>query len=130
MVRAEAPVPDRSASVAFPASGSSLRGPVSVSGGIHTKRAYIFDGHGLAERKRLIYQADGALQEKLDAYVSVMSVLAKELGKQKWVPDITMNSAGADSENGGNAAMGFMNLWMMKTAQDLGVELTNNKKRH
>ena len=91
------------------------------------KRADILEGEGLAEKKRLIYKADGALQQKLDAYVNVMTVLAKELGKQKWVPDITMNS-GPHGAADGNAAMGFMNLWMMKTAKELGVEMVKEKK--
>ena len=93
------------------------------------KRSSILEGQGLGEKKRLIYQADGALEMKLDAYVKVMTVLAKELGKQKWVPDITMNGGGGGTKSG-NAAASFMDLWMMKAAKDLGVDLANgNKKR-
>ncbi len=91
------------------------------------KKTSILEGQGLGEKKKLLYEADGALQQKLDAYVKVMTVLAKELGKQKWVPDITMN--GGEGASDGNAAAGFMNLWMMKTAKDLGVEMTTDKKK-
>ncbi|VAX04278.1 hypothetical protein MNBD_GAMMA20-2105, partial [hydrothermal vent metagenome] len=101
---------------------------LNVQAAKHNKEAYILEGQGLGEQKRLIYEADGALQQKLDAYVKVMTVLSKELGKQKWVPDITMNGSGASGAADGNAAAGFMNLWMMKTTQDLGVEMIGNKK--
>ncbi len=94
----------------------------------HNKQAHILDGQGLGEQRRLIYKADGALQQKLDAYVKVMSVLSKELGKQKWVPDIVMGESGKGAKSQGNAAAGFMNLWMMKTAKDLGVEMMGSKK--
>lgn len=93
------------------------------------RQTSIFDGQGLAEKRRLIYKADGALQQKLDAYVEVMKVLGKELGKQKWVPDITMGAGANGSSADGNAAMNFMNLWMMKTAKDLGVEMAADKKK-
>ncbi len=102
---------------------------LNVQAAKHNKEAYILEGQGLGEQKRLIYEADGALQQKLDAYVKVMTVLSKELGKQKWVPDITMNGSGANGVADGNAAAGFMNLWMMKTTQDLGVEMMGNKKK-
>lgn len=92
------------------------------------KVASIFEGQGLGEKRRLIYNADGALQQKLDAYVKVMTVLAKELGKQKWVPEITMNGGGKGSADG-NAAMNFMNLWMMKTAKELGLDMKNDRKK-
>ncbi|HEC11748.1 MAG TPA: hypothetical protein ENI80_00595 [Acidiferrobacteraceae bacterium] len=95
----------------------------------HNKAAYILEGQGLGEQRRLIYKADGALKQKLDAYVKVMTVLSKELGKQKWVPDITMNGNGKGGPANGNAAAGFMNLWMMKTAKDLGVEMIGSKKK-
>ncbi len=102
---------------------------LNVQAAKHNREAYILEGQGLSEQKRLIYEADGALQQKLDAYVKVMTVLSKELGKQKWVPDITMNGSGTGGSADGNAAAGFMNLWMMKTTQDLGVEMMGSKKK-
>lgn len=91
------------------------------------KQVEILQGQGIAEKKKLIYDADGALQEKLDAYVKVMTVLAKELGKQKWVPDVTMNGKGGAAD--GNMAMNFMNMWMMKAAKDIGVEMKAGDKK-
>lgn len=107
---------------------------LNVEAAKHNKKAHILDGQGIGEQRRLIFKADGALQQKLDAYVKVMTVLSKELGKQKWVPDIVMGDSGkGDSGNGGadqgNAAAGFMNLWMMKTAKDLGVEMMGSKNK-
>jgi hypothetical protein len=104
---------------------------LNVQAAKHNKQAYILEGQGLSEQRRLIYKADGALQQKLDAYVKVMTVLSKELGKQKWVPDIVMsgNGSGKGGTGQGNAAAGFMNLWMMKTAKDLGVEMMGSKKK-
>lgn len=90
------------------------------------KKANIFEGQGEAEKKRLVYKADGALQQKLDAYVTVMTSLAKELGKQKWVPDITVGGQKAAGDE--NMAMNFMNMWMMKAAKDIGVEMMSDKK--
>lgn len=92
------------------------------------RKADILQGQGLAEKKRLLYNADGALQEKLDAYVKVMTVLAKELGKQKWVPDVTMGGQKGGAADG-NMAMNFMNMWMMKTAKDIGVDMVADKKK-
>ncbi|NOX08702.1 MAG: cell envelope integrity protein TolA [Gammaproteobacteria bacterium] len=101
---------------------------LNVDAAKYNKRAQILEGEGVSEQRRLIYKADGALEQKLDAYVKVMTVLSKELGKQKWVPDIVMNGSGNGGADQGNAAAGFMNLWMMKAAKDLDVELTAKKK--
>jgi hypothetical protein len=38
-------------------------------------------------------------------------------------------NGGEGGATDGNAAAGFMNLWMMKTAKDLGVEMTVDKKK-
>lgn len=100
---------------------------LNVQSAKRNRESNILEGQGLAEKKRLIYQADGALQQKLDAYVTVMTVLGKELGKQKWVPDITMNGGGG--QDGGSAVAGFMDLWMLKTAKELGVEIAVDKKK-
>jgi hypothetical protein len=102
---------------------------LNVQAAKYNKDADILEGQGLGEQRRLIYKADGALQQKLDAYVKVMTVLSKELGKQKWVPDIVMSGNGKGETGQGNAAAGFMNLWMMKTAKDLGVEMMGSNKK-
>ena len=41
---------------------------------------------------RLVMQADGALQQKIDAYIKVNERYAEALEKQKWVPEVVMGS--------------------------------------
>ena len=69
-------------------------------------------------------QADGALQQKIDAYIKVNERYAQALEKQKWVPEVVMGSQGSQS---GNAATDMMNLLMMKTARDLNLDMQMKK---
>lgn len=83
------------------------------------KERQILLGEGEAKRKRLVMQADGALEQKLKTYEKVMALFAKEFSKQKWVPDLMMGGA-----SGGNEAMAFINLLTAKAMRDLGLDLT------
>ena len=65
--------------------------------------------------------ADGALQQKLDAYTTVMARFAQEFGKQKWVPDVQMGSSPGGS---GNEAANLINLLTATTLNDLGLDMT------
>jgi hypothetical protein len=85
------------------------------------KEANILEGEGLAQKKRLIMQADGALEQKLDAYKHVMTVAFAEIGKQKWVPEITFGGGALGSEN--NAAMTLIQLLTTNAAKDLALDL-------
>lgn len=77
-------------------------------------------GEGEAARRAAVLQADGALDQKLKAYVETNKNWAEQLGKQKWVPDVQVGSAGAAGD--GNQAMNLMQMLMLKTARDLQVD--------
>ena len=92
------------------------------------KQEQILRGEGDAEYKKLVMEADGALQQKLETYQRVMGYFAKAVESQKWVPEIQMSSNG--SEGGGDAAMALIEMLSVKTAKDLALDLSvnNNKK--
>ncbi len=83
------------------------------------KQEQILRGEGDAAYKKKVMQADGALAQKLDAYVKVNARYAQEFGKQKWVPEVQMGPS-----EGGNSAAGLIELLTTKTAMDLGLNKT------
>ncbi|MBM75214.1 MAG: hypothetical protein CMK59_07420 [Proteobacteria bacterium] len=88
------------------------------------KQEQILRGEGDAAYKRLVMQADGALQQKLDAYVKINERYAQALEKQKWVPEVVM---GGDGGSSGSSATDMMNLLMMKTARELSLDMSIKK---
>lgn len=84
------------------------------------KQANILRGEGEAKRKELVMTADGALEQKLEAYKYVMVEMSKEFGKQKWVPEINMSS----SEDNGNHALTMMEMLSVKAAKDLQLDMS------
>ncbi|MCA9363646.1 hypothetical protein KC727_00265 [Candidatus Kaiserbacteria bacterium] len=91
------------------------------------KQEQVLRGEGDGEYKRLVLEADGALQQKLDAYVTVMGRFAAEFGKQKWVPEVQMAQGSSDGAAGGNEAANLINLLTAKTLSDLGLDMTVKK---
>ncbi|HBK35043.1 TPA: hypothetical protein DDZ01_03555 [Candidatus Uhrbacteria bacterium] len=89
------------------------------------KKEQILIGEGDAERKRLVMSADGALEQKLAAYIEVQKAYAEQLGKQRWVPEIQM---GGSSSGGGEAAMSLVDLLTAQTARDLNLDLRQRKQ--
>ncbi|PIR69223.1 MAG: hypothetical protein COU47_03945 [Candidatus Niyogibacteria bacterium CG10_big_fil_rev_8_21_14_0_10_46_36] len=87
------------------------------------KQEQILLGEGEAERKRLAMEADGALQQKIEAYKFVMAKFAEEFGKQKWVPEVMM-STGNGTSAPGNEAANLLNLFTAKVLQDLGLDMS------
>lgn len=85
------------------------------------KKEQILRGEGDAKKKRLIMEADGALEMKLKAVEAIHGRYAQEFGKQKWVPEVQFN-AGASAP--GNEAMNMINLLMAKLLKDLGLDIT------
>ena len=88
------------------------------------KRRDILEGEGIAAKKRLIMQADGALTQKLATYEKV----------QKFWADAFQNFGGAivptyvsGGGSTGNAGFNFMELMSAKAAKDLNLELNNKK---
>lgn len=83
------------------------------------KQALILEGQGEAEKKRLIMNADGALDKKLEAYIKTQAMWAeafKGYGGQL-VPSTVMGGSYQ-----GNAATNFMEIMGVKAAKDLSVD--------
>lgn len=89
------------------------------------KEEQILRGEGDAAYKQLVLEADGALAQKLEAYIKVQQAYAREIGKQRWVPDVQMGASGV--ADGGNAATELVELLTAKTAQDLRLDMTMPK---
>ncbi len=84
------------------------------------KEANILEGEGLSEKKRLIFEADGALTQKLNALVTINKNYAQNFGKQKWVPEVQM---GGSTGEGGNEASNLINLLTANSLKDLGLDM-------
>jgi hypothetical protein len=87
------------------------------------KEQQIAEGQGEGEKKRLSMQANGALEQKLEAWVTVNKAYADAMKGATWVPTIQMGIPGSGS-GGQNAASDLINLLQAKTARDIGLQLT------
>ncbi len=91
------------------------------------KQKMILKGEGEGGYKRAVWQADGALTQKLDALVKMnkdqWEAIAKYPGN--WVPSVVMGNDGKNH----NGAQDLINMLSAKTARDLGIDLgvRNNK---
>lgn len=90
------------------------------------KKEQTLIGEGEAARKRAVFNADGALEQKLATLVKISQAYAEHMGDQKWVPDITFgdNAKGSGVSNYSN----FVEMLTAKTARDLGLDLSQKKK--
>lgn len=79
-------------------------------------------GEGEANRRRAVMSADGALEKKLNAWVTVNQYYADAIKNHPgdWVPRVQMGGGGMGG--GGNAAE-LMQLFTAKTAKDLSLSL-------
>ena len=95
---------------------------------VFTKQEQILLGEGEAARKRLVMQADGALEKKLNTYKEVMANWATAIGAYQgdWVPRVEFNGTGAKS--GTSGAQTLVDMLTAKTANDLGLNLAIPKK--
>lgn len=95
------------------------------------KEEQILIGEGDAERKRLVFEADGALQQKLDTYEIVMTRVSEALSHQKMVPEIVIGGSpdsGVNSgNNGADTAMNLMQMLSIRTAKDLALDMSVGK---
>jgi regulator of protease activity HflC (stomatin/prohibitin superfamily) len=91
---------------------------------VQYKRQQILEGEGDAEKKRLVMNADGALQAKLDAWVQVQGFYATAIGQYtgNWVPLYVTGGGGGPVAGG--AATQLIDLMTAKTAKDLSIDLT------
>lgn len=86
------------------------------------KIAETLRGEGEAARRKLVMQADGALEKKLNAWIQVNQFYADAIKNHPgdWVPKVQMG--GTEGQGGGNAAS-LINLFTAKTARDLSLSL-------
>jgi regulator of protease activity HflC (stomatin/prohibitin superfamily) len=91
------------------------------------KQANILRGEGESSRKKMVMQADGALELKAKYWLAAQEAYAREFGKQKWVSEVTMGSTG-DGNTGGDAVSQFMNLLSTKAAKDLALDMSMDTK--
>lgn len=94
----------------------------------YEKQKQILLGQGEAERKKLVMLADGALKQKLEAYVEVNKMYAKAISDYKgnWVPATVFGSR-ASSGGGYNGAQNLIDLFTVKTANDLHLQAKPTK---
>lgn len=85
------------------------------------KKEQILIGEGEAAKARLVMQANGALEQKLAAYVKVNEAYAKAIAEYQgnWVPSTVMGN-GTGTGNGANQ---LIELLTAKTARDLNLDV-------
>lgn len=90
-----------------------------------TKRAQILLGEGEAARKKMVMEADGALEKKLQALIEINRLYAQAVEKYQgnWVPSLVMGGASSGSSAPGSGALTLVDLLTAKTARELGVDL-------
>jgi hypothetical protein len=93
-----------------------------------TKKEQILLGEGEAERKKLVMNANGALDVKLDTYAKVMIAAYENIPKYtgNWVPSVMMGGNGSTGSQ--NGALEMLNLIATKTAKDLALDMEMRKK--
>lgn len=88
------------------------------------KRQQILEGEGDGAKKRLIMQADGALERKLAAWVEINQAYAAAISAYQgaWVPGVVMGADGA-SRMPASGAQQMIDMLSVKTARDLGLDM-------
>ena len=89
------------------------------------KRAETLRGEGEGARRRLVMEADGALEKKLQAYTEVAKLYASAIKDYKgnWVPSVVMGG-GNGSQTAGSGAHELIDLLTVKTARELGLDMS------
>ena len=90
-----------------------------------SKRAKILMGEGEARAKQLVMEADGALEKKIEAYVTVNKNYADAIAKYQgaWVPGVVMGN-GSTSANGANQ---LVEMLTAQTARQLSLDVGMKK---
>ncbi|MDW3649920.1 MAG: SPFH domain-containing protein [Bacteroidia bacterium] len=91
------------------------------------KKEQILIGEGDAARKRLAAQANGSLEQKLEAYIEVQKNWANAFStsNQPFVPSVIMGGNGSAGSN--STADTWMQMLMIKSAKDLSLDMKVNK---
>lgn len=90
------------------------------------KLEQILLGEGEAERKKLVMIADGALEKKLEAWVTINKEYANAMREYKgqWVPGVVMGSNPSSSAAGTlSGAQTMIDLLTVKTAKDINLDM-------
>ncbi len=92
-----------------------------VTAGLY-KDAQILRAEGDSQYRRKVMEANGALEQKLEAYRAVNQMYADAMKNYQgaWVPQIMTGS----QTNNGNPAVDMMNFLSIKAAKDLGLDLS------
>ena len=88
------------------------------------KKSETLRGEGEAARKRLVMEADGQLDKKLEAYVKVQGFFANAIQNAQpgaWSPSVVMGGNGQG--NAGSNATNLVDLMTAKSAKELGIDL-------
>ncbi|MFA5934144.1 MAG: hypothetical protein WC795_02925 [Candidatus Paceibacterota bacterium] len=85
------------------------------------KQKNIKDGEGEAAKKRLVMQANGALEQKLEAWVDVNKSYAEAMSQSNWVPNIVMGDNGPGSNSSG--ASDLIQMMMANTAKQISLDM-------
>lgn len=91
----------------------------------YTKQKLTLEGEGEAAKKKLILAADGALQQKLDAWKEAQIAWANAY-KERKVP--TWVTGGSSSGKLDNDTSEFMSMMQLLTAKSLGLNLSIPQK--
>jgi len=73
-----------------------------------------------AYEKQRDIQANGALEQKLEAYVTVCKAFAEAASQSSWVP---MYQSGGSSNNGASNMSNMMEIFTLKAAKDLNLDM-------
>jgi len=76
-------------------------------------------GEGDAAYKKAVIQADGALEQKLKAWIEVNSLYADALGKQPQVPQISL----APNSSTASSSQNLIDLLTAKTAKQISLDM-------
>ena len=88
------------------------------------KQKNILEGQGIAEKKRLVLKADGALKQKLATLENINKVWASAYAKRN-VPNVYMEGKGGSSNgNPDQQVQTFMQMMNIKAMRDLAVDTT------
>lgn len=79
-------------------------------------------GQGEAARKKAVIEADGALEQKLAAFITVNQNYATALKGAKLVPDVVLGGSGAGVTQ--SNAQDLLDMLKVKTAKDLALDFT------
>jgi hypothetical protein len=91
------------------------------------KMKNILEGQGEAEKRRLILNADGALEKKIEAWVEFQKVWATAFGQYSGNITPIWVSGGNYSPGGNNALIDFMSLMSAQAASQLGLNMGISK---